>query len=115
MRLIEEAARLRVDFTRRTLRSPLPGAIEALEETRSLGLKTGLVSDCSAEVPAVWPQMRLASLIDMPVFSCSARVRKPDPHIYLMACQRLNVSPEDCLYVGDGAGQELTGAGLWRF
>ena len=35
---------------------------------------------------------------------------KPDPMIYLTACHRLGVPPEQCLYVGDGGSHELTGA-----
>ena len=35
---------------------------------------------------------------------------KPDRRIYQMACERLGVSPEACLYVGDGGSKELTGA-----
>ena len=30
--------------------------------------------------------------------------------MYELACERLNVNPQDCLYVGDGGSQELTGA-----
>jgi putative hydrolase of the HAD superfamily len=35
---------------------------------------------------------------------------KPDPALYLAACRRLGLDPADCLYVGDGGSQELTGA-----
>lgn len=37
-------------------------------------------------------------------------MRKPDPRIYHLACSRLEVLPQQCLYVGDGGSQELTGA-----
>ena len=37
-------------------------------------------------------------------------MRKPDPEIYLLACEMLGVEPADCVYVGDGAYGELTGA-----
>ena len=30
--------------------------------------------------------------------------------MYLTACERLRVEPEECLYVGDGGSRELTGA-----
>ncbi len=35
---------------------------------------------------------------------------KPDPRFYALACVRLGVAASRCLYVGDGAGRELTGA-----
>ena len=37
-------------------------------------------------------------------------LRKPDPAIYRYACDALGVEPQDCLYCGDGAYRELTGA-----
>ncbi len=107
---VAEAARLRTDLTRRILLSPLPGALEALAELRESGYAIGLVSDCSAEVPLLWPETELAPLIDAPVFSCRAGFRKPDPRIYALACEGLGVRPEECLYVADGSGRELSGA-----
>ena len=35
---------------------------------------------------------------------------KPDHRIFQLACTRLGVEPEDCLYVGDGGSDELTAA-----
>jgi putative hydrolase of the HAD superfamily len=35
---------------------------------------------------------------------------KPDAEIYLLAAELLDVAPERCLYVGDGANDELAGA-----
>jgi putative hydrolase of the HAD superfamily len=107
---VAEAVRLRIGLTRRMLLAPLPGALEALTELRESGYAIGLVSDCSSEVPLVWPETELAPLIDAPVFSCRAGVRKPDPRLYALACHGLGVRPEECLYVGDGSGRELSGA-----
>lgn len=107
---VAEAVRLRIGLTRRMLLAPLPGALEALAELRESGYAIGLVSDCSAEVPLVWPETELAPLIDAPVFSCRVGFRKPDPRIYALACEGLGVPPARCLYVGDGSGRELSGA-----
>lgn len=41
---------------------------------------------------------------------CTTRILKPDPRIYLLAAERLEVSPDVCLYVGDGSDHELSGA-----
>jgi putative hydrolase of the HAD superfamily len=49
-------------------------------------------------------------IIDVPVFSCEVKIKKPDPRIYRLACKRLRLAPEACLYVGDGIDRELTGA-----
>jgi len=106
---IAEAARVRIALTRRSLR-PLPGVVDTLPALRARGYKIGLISDCSAEIPLLWPGGVLAPLIDAPVFSCIAGVKKPDPRIYALCCERLHVRPHECLYVGDGSEQELSGA-----
>ncbi len=107
---VAEAARLRIQLTRRVLQAPLPDAVEALTELRQSGYRIGLVSDCSCEVPLVWHETPFAPLIDATVFSCIEGYRKPDPRLYSLACERLRVGPTECLYVGDGSGKELSGA-----
>jgi putative hydrolase of the HAD superfamily len=54
--------------------------------------------------------MPIAPLLDATVFSVEVGRCKPDPLIYLEACRRLRVAPQECLYVGDGGSRELTGA-----
>ena len=44
------------------------------------------------------------------MFSCSVGLKKPDPRIYQLAANRLEVEPESCLHIGDGGSNELTGA-----
>lgn len=87
-----------------------PDALETLRALRAAGLKTALVSDCTGELPAVWDAMPLADLFDTAVFSCVEGTRKPDPKLFRAAAQRLGVQPEQCLYVGDGGGDELRGS-----
>lgn len=106
---IKLAVRIRFEFTRRSLR-PRDDAVETLTQLRAKGHKIGLISDCTAEVPALWQDTPFASVIDVAVFSCSVGVKKPDPRIYNLTCERLAVTPRQCLYVGDGSSNELTGA-----
>jgi putative hydrolase of the HAD superfamily len=35
------------------------------------------------------------------IASSKAGVRKPDPRIYLMMCEALNVAPANCVYLDD--------------
>ncbi|WP_328651095.1 HAD family hydrolase [Micromonospora sp. NBC_00330] len=85
-------------------------AVPVLAALRQRGLRTGVISDCTHELPAFLPQLAVASLLDVRVFSVQVGRCKPDPTLYLTACQRLGLAPGDCLYVGDGGSQELTGA-----
>ena len=97
-------------WSRKLLAHPRAGAVETLRELRTRGLVTGMITVCSDDVPAVWNETPFAELFDAVVFSCLVGLRKPDPRIYLLACERLGVQPEDAVFVGDGANDELGGA-----
>ena len=85
-------------------------AESVLRAVKQRGLRTALISDCTHELPAFLPSMPISPLLDVNVFSVEVGRCKPDPLIYLEACRRMRVAPEDCLYVGDGGSHELTGA-----
>ncbi|MBG0566960.1 HAD family hydrolase [Actinoplanes aureus] len=87
-----------------------PDAVTALSAIRSRGVRTAVVSDCTHELPAFLPGLPVGPLLDAQIYSVELGVCKPDPEIYVAACDRLGVSPADCLYVGDGGSHELTGA-----
>jgi len=106
---VQRAAKLRLEFTGRHL-APRGDAISTLTALKGLGLKLGLISDCASEVPVLWKSTPFAPLFDEAVFSCVAKVKKPDPAIYLRACEGLGVRPQECLFVGDGSSRELSGA-----
>jgi putative hydrolase of the HAD superfamily len=89
---------------------PRPGAEEILRELRERAMPTALISMCAPDTPALWRASPLGGLIDVEVFSCEVGLRKPEPEIYLAAAERLEVEPASCLYVGDGAYAELSGA-----
>ena len=99
----------RREFARRAI-VPVDGAVETVRELRDRGLKVGLLSVCSDEVPAVWADTAFAGLFDAEVFSCDVGLLKPDPRIYALTCERLRVDPGEALFVGDGANDELAGA-----
>ncbi|EFH82122.1 HAD family hydrolase [Ktedonobacter racemifer] len=105
----KEVINVRYEFTRQALQ-PLAGVVETLSTLKQQGYKLGLVSNCSPDVVHLWEQTPFAQLIDVPIFSCQAGWQKPDPRIYRLAAECLNVTPEDCLYVGDGSDRELSGA-----
>ena len=89
---------------------PDPEVLEALDNLKKTGYRLGLISDCGPSVPLLFLQSPLARFIDVPVFSCEERIKKPSRDIYQRICQRLQIAPQECIYVGDGSSQELTGA-----
>ena len=106
---IARAVEVRMEFSRVTLQ-PRADAVASLARLRELGLKTALISNCTAAVPELWPTTPFAEAIDVPLFSCLEGLIKPDPEIYLLASERLAMAPRDCLFVGDGGSHELSGA-----
>jgi putative hydrolase of the HAD superfamily len=106
---LDEAARLRQEIQESGFRLR-PEALPVIGQLRERGLRTGLVSDCTSELPEAWPRLPVSALIDAPVFSCVEGMRKPDPRLFRTVAARLGADPAACLYVGDGGGRELTGS-----
>jgi putative hydrolase of the HAD superfamily len=85
-------------------------ALPTITWLRAQGLKIGVLSDCTAELPESWQNLPLSPLVDAAVFSCMVGFRKPDSRLLELITAKLGVDPHDCLYVGDGGGGELTAA-----
>lgn len=92
------------------VRSLRADAVPTLAALKQRGIKIGLVSDCTHELPEIWPTLPVAEYVDATVFSTLIRRRKPHPEMYATVTSQLGVAPADCLYVGDGGSGELTGA-----
>jgi len=103
-----EAESVLIEMTRSML-APRADAIAALEALKERGLGLALMSDCSNEVPELWPDTPLAHFFDVPLFSCCVGMVKPELGFYRLALDHLNVPPDRCLYVGDRC-DELIGA-----
>jgi putative hydrolase of the HAD superfamily len=99
----------RLEFGRKTLRLRA-GARETLAALHERGVKLGLITVCSEEVPTAWPESELAGLFDAETFSSDTGLIKPEPEIYLSTARALGVDPEEAMFVGDGANDELGGA-----
>jgi putative hydrolase of the HAD superfamily len=106
---LEEIVELRRPVTLQGL-VPVPGVIETISELRRRGLRIGLITVCSEDVPQLWPETAFHGIFDAEVFSCSVGLRKPDPRIYRLALDELGVEPGEAVFVGDGANDELAGA-----
>jgi putative hydrolase of the HAD superfamily len=89
---------------------PREGVIETLDAIAALGIKRGLISNTAPVISGLWADTVFPANLDVAVLSAEVHIRKPDAGIYLLACNQLGVRPEDCLYVGDGGSNELTGA-----
>jgi putative hydrolase of the HAD superfamily len=106
---VDELVRWRVEIARQAV-VPSDGVLATLAELRQRGIRVGLISNCTEDVALVWPDSPFAEHFDAAVLSATAGCMKPDRRIYEQACVGLGVEPEECLFVGDGANDELRGA-----
>ena len=107
---VRASAEVRYAYIHRALAVVRPGVVDTLAELTEAGYRIGLISNCSLETSRLWASTTFAHLIGTAVLSCDVGLAKPDPRIYALATQRLDVVPERCLFVGDGSESELSGA-----
>lgn len=88
----------------------LPEIYSVLKTLREREYKLGILSNCSQEEVEILRSSSLASMTDCLVLSYEAGICKPDPEIYRLIAQKLNVACSDCLFIGDGGSRELYGA-----
>jgi putative hydrolase of the HAD superfamily len=81
-----------------------------LSTLRQHGFKLGLISNASSEEVAAWQHSALACAFDVTIFSYAVGWIKPEPEIYWMTCEALEVEPNATLFIGDGSSDELMGA-----
>ena len=70
---MKQAVDIRLRLTRHAL-TPKPDAIATFEQLRADGFKIGLLSNCSIEIPIVWPETEFAELFHSTVFSSRERI-----------------------------------------
>ena len=52
----------------------------------------------------------ILELFELSVVSGEVGIDKPDPRIFDVMCEKLNVSPDECLYIGDNYVNDVLGA-----
>lgn len=85
---------------------PLIGATEALERLRQAGLALACVSNWDISLAGHLDEAALGGAFSEIVTSAEAGAAKPDPHVFLLALERLGVPPERALHIGDGNTDE---------
>ncbi len=74
---------------------------ELMEELKRKGYKIGFLSN--TEMPAVeyWKRNNYEKYFDEAIFSCVEHIAKPDREIYQMICNRMDVLPEESVFIDD--------------
>jgi beta-phosphoglucomutase len=84
----------------------LPGANRVLAELRERGIRLAIGSS-SRNAPLILERLGWTDAFDVVVDGNDIAQSKPDPEVFLLAAQRLAVSPDRCLVVEDAmAGVE---------
>jgi len=81
--------------------SPYDDTIATLRSLQDAGIKTALVSNIGIDVRSVLNRTGLAELLDSVVLSFEVGAVKPDAEIFARALDRIGVTPERALMVGD--------------
>jgi len=77
------------------------GLVEYVRHLRRKGLKTAILSNSTMSLHAEAAKHHLTHLFDVILCSEEAGVTKPDPKIFRMVLERLEVSAEEALFVDD--------------
>ena len=82
---------------------PIPIMIELAEEIRDSGIRTAILTNNVKEWRK-WRDRIPIEHFDPVIDSCEVGVRKPDPAIYSLICNRMGVAPSGCLFLDDHPG-----------
>ena len=91
-----------------------PHNIDLLKEARSIHCKIGLATMSSCrQVNRVLDALKLADSFDFVASSDDIENGKPDPEIYLLAAQELDIAPAEYLVIEDSvSGVQAAAAGM---
>lgn len=86
--------------------SPLfVGSLEVLQYLAAAGIKLGILSAASTDrVQAFVERHQLGDYVQLQMGVDQGHPSKPDPALFLQACEKLGVEPSYTLMVGDSAG-----------
>jgi putative hydrolase of the HAD superfamily len=93
------------------LAQPYPETIEALEMLKKKGIKIAIVSNTpKLSVDGVLEKFGFDKLFDAVCFSYETGYLKTDPEMFDLALEKLGVSKEDAIMVGDSMETDIAGA-----
>lgn len=81
---------------------PNPPMLEEMAVLRDAGYRMGLLTNNVREWEPRWRAMLpVDELFEIVVDSAYVGTRKPDPVIYELTCERLGVTPPECIFIDD--------------
>ena len=88
-----------------------PEAVPLIKALKSRGYRIGVISNTVSltMVPAELKSAGIYDDLEVVVMSSVERLRKPDPEIFRLACERAGVAPARCVYIGDAPDRDVEG------
>lgn len=86
-------------------------AIETLHKLKALGVKTGIVTNgLKRDYQTILTKTGLKDQFDVVVGVDDCHAAKPDKRIFVHALEKLNVRPEEAVFIGDSHKYDYIGA-----
>lgn len=112
--IVEEAAMLarRVydEFGKASRWRLYDDVVPAVQRLKDRGIRVGVISNWDGRLVRLLGELGVGSMLDTIVSSADVGLRKPDPRIFELACERLSVLPTEAAHVGDHHYADLLGA-----
>ena len=84
-------------FEERGLNAALIEFLKSKKPQMKFGFINNGLSKLTEKIAGEW---KLGEVFDVMIISSKEKLAKPDPKIFLLACERLGVSPQECIFVG---------------
>lgn len=89
---------------------PIDGARETLEVLKKRGYRLGLVTSKKEDAARLGMQIcQIETYFEVFVFSDDVKIHKPEPEPILYALKKLNLRPQEAVYVGDSTYDIICG------
>ncbi|CAA3001356.1 N-acylneuraminate-9-phosphatase-like [Olea europaea var. sylvestris] len=87
-----------------------PDAEKAFQALRTAGVKVAVVSNFDTRLRPLLRALKCDHWFDAVAVSAEVEAEKPNPTIFLKACELLGIQPEDAVHVGDDRRNDIWGA-----
>ncbi|XP_073157389.1 uncharacterized protein [Henckelia pumila] len=87
-----------------------PNAEKVFHSLRKHGVKVAVVSNFDTRLRPLLKALKCDHWFDAVAVSAEVAAEKPNPTIFLKACELLGVQPEDAVHVGDDRRNDIWGA-----
>ncbi|MEK7728670.1 MAG: HAD-IA family hydrolase [candidate division KSB1 bacterium] len=87
-----------------------PTAAETFAWLRAHNYRMGIISNADGKVERMLKHLGLDHFFECIIDSQIVGVEKPDPAIFHLALEKMQLAPQACLYVGDNYDRDVIGA-----